>query len=387
MSLNNAINVPSPYDPYERFASDTAKAIARIRDALGPNADPGFGSLTIDDLTVDRLVGADSDKTLVSENLIDYVSGTADEIDVADDAAGGVTIGIVNPLIVAKGGTGVATLTDHGILLGSGTGPVTPLGVASNGQIPIGSAGADPVLATITGTVNQVNVANGAGTITLSTPQDIHTGASPTFAGITAGASTFGDGGTTDYSQFEADGTLEFNGAATVWDDANVGGLALGGPAASLPDEVTFTDENGADTGIYTYGFAVGEKVSGVIEIPHSYKEGSDLSFHVHWQGDAAPTGTDKVKWQLTYVVQANGATLDAATTITIETDIDTQYKLYTSTFAAITGTNFGMGDQVHFTLERIAASADEYGGDAKIKTVGFHFEKDTVGSRQITTK
>jgi hypothetical protein len=74
------------------------------------------------------------------------------------------------PLPVAKGGTGAATLTDHGILLGSGTGAVTPLGAVSNGQIPIGSTGADPVLAGITGTSKQITVTNGAGTITVSIP-------------------------------------------------------------------------------------------------------------------------------------------------------------------------------------------------------------------------
>jgi len=41
----------------------------------------------------------------------------------------------------------------------------------------------------VTGITNQVSVANdGDGTITLSTPQDIHTGASPTFAGLTLGS-------------------------------------------------------------------------------------------------------------------------------------------------------------------------------------------------------
>ncbi|KKM05042.1 hypothetical protein LCGC14_1758100, partial [marine sediment metagenome] len=64
-------------------------------------------------------------------------------------------------------------------------GTLTSLGVATNGKIPIGSTGAAPVLAEITGTSNQVISTPGAGSITLSTPQDIHTGASPTFAGIT----------------------------------------------------------------------------------------------------------------------------------------------------------------------------------------------------------
>lgn len=76
-------------------------------------------------------------------------------------------LGSVAQLAVAQGGTGAATLTDHGILLGSGTGAITPLGEASNGQIPIGSTGNDPVLATITAGAN-VTVTNGAGSITVA---------------------------------------------------------------------------------------------------------------------------------------------------------------------------------------------------------------------------
>ncbi|MFH1496933.1 MAG: DUF2190 family protein [Verrucomicrobiota bacterium] len=74
---------------------------------------------------------------------------------------------IVGPLAVARGGTGAATLTDGGILLGSGTGAITALGAASNGQIPIGDGTTDPVLATLTGTANEVDISNGAGSITI----------------------------------------------------------------------------------------------------------------------------------------------------------------------------------------------------------------------------
>jgi hypothetical protein len=86
---------------------------------------------------------------------------------VADDGDGTITIGIVDPLIVGKGGTGVVTLTDHGILLGSGTDAVTPLGVATNGQLPIGSTGADPVLATLS-EGEGIDITNGAGTISIA---------------------------------------------------------------------------------------------------------------------------------------------------------------------------------------------------------------------------
>ncbi len=70
-------------------------------------------------------------------------------------------------LTVPNGGTGATTLTDGGLLLGSGVGVITALGAAANGQIPIGDGTTDPVLATITGTASEINVANGAGTITI----------------------------------------------------------------------------------------------------------------------------------------------------------------------------------------------------------------------------
>lgn len=55
----------------------------------------------------------------------------------------------------------------------------------TDGQILIGKTNGSLAKKTIDGTTNQVNVTNGDGTITLSTPQDIHSGASPTFAGLT----------------------------------------------------------------------------------------------------------------------------------------------------------------------------------------------------------
>ncbi len=60
----------------------------------------------------------------------------------------------------------------------------------TNGQLLVGSTGAMPVAASLTGTANQVTVTPGAGSITLATPQSIHTGASPTFAGLVIAATT-----------------------------------------------------------------------------------------------------------------------------------------------------------------------------------------------------
>ncbi|KKL85892.1 hypothetical protein LCGC14_1950160 [marine sediment metagenome] len=146
-------------------------------------------------------------------------------------------------------------------------------------------------------------------------------------------------------------------------------------------------DNVGADTGIAAYGLAVGEGFSGQFEMQHDYKEGSNLTFHVHYQGIAAPTGTDKIQFQLTYSFGKNGVTLTPVTIITVEVDIDTQYEFNQVDFAAITAADLDIEDQFLFTLERIAASATEYSGEALIATVGVHYEIDTIGSRQILVK
>lgn len=190
-----------------------------------------------------------------------------------------------------------------------------------------------------------------------------------------------------NHTAFEADGTIEFNGTATVYKDINIGAATLSGPIGLQPDIVNYLDETGADTGIATLGLDVGEGFSGQFEMQHDYKEGSDIVFHIHWQGIDAPSGTDKVQFQLTYTLGKVGETLDATTVITIETDFDTQYESMRSDFVTITGTNFNIEDQFKFTLERIAASANEYGGDVLTATVGIHYEIDTIGSRQTLIK
>ena len=61
---------------------------------LGPTSSPTYAGLTLTDLTALRLVWSSSAKELVSKDLIDLITGTANRITVSDDAAGGVDITI-----------------------------------------------------------------------------------------------------------------------------------------------------------------------------------------------------------------------------------------------------------------------------------------------------
>lgn len=115
------------------------QAIAKLGTKLGSKATPSFSSIKLTDLDASEFVFTDSAKTLVSVDV---------------------------PLTVSYGGTGAASLTDHAILVGSGTSAITALSAASNGQLVIGSTGADPVLATLTAGEG-IDITNGAGSITV----------------------------------------------------------------------------------------------------------------------------------------------------------------------------------------------------------------------------
>jgi len=81
------------------------------------------------------------------------------------------TLSATTPVGVASGGTGAASLTDHGVLVGSGVAAITPLVVGTNGQVIVGSSAADPVFATISSTDSSITITGGAGTLALTGTQ------------------------------------------------------------------------------------------------------------------------------------------------------------------------------------------------------------------------
>ncbi len=104
------------------------------------------------------------------------------------NGAGTITTNLDSPVVVSNGGTGVTTLTDGGFLFGSGTSAVTSTAQPTNGQLPVGRSGMDPILATISGGTG-ITVVNGSGTITtnLDTPVTVSNGGT--------GATTLTNGG------------------------------------------------------------------------------------------------------------------------------------------------------------------------------------------------
>ena len=128
------------------------------------------------------------------------------------DPTEAIVTSLSNPTLI--GSTTLSGLTAKTMLYLDASKILASTAAPTNGQVLIGSTGNVPVLGSIAGTANQITVTPGAGTITLSAPQNLHTGASPTFTGLTLSA-TAGLAGVTA-TTITASGLTVFNGLQTV---------------------------------------------------------------------------------------------------------------------------------------------------------------------------
>lgn len=131
-----------------------------------------------------------------------------------------------HPLPVPSGGTAATTLTDGGILLGSGTSAVTLTAQPTDGQILIGSTGVDPALGSITSTHPTLTVTAGAGTLNLDLTTNIQDTAIHSWNSSIlekASSTVTSDGATITYS-IEQDGggnlTVVFSDGFYSWTTA-----------------------------------------------------------------------------------------------------------------------------------------------------------------------
>lgn len=160
-------------------------------------------------------------------------------------------------LPIANGGTNSSAALNGNRIIVSSASAIVEAAALTNGQLLIGSTGAAPVAAAIAqGANNGVVVANAAGSITLSTAQDIRTSASPTFVSetLTGAGSFFEINDTTAGADMKitmatvntTDATVTTLATiATVTDtvmllEAKVTGRRTGGTAGTAGDSATY---------------------------------------------------------------------------------------------------------------------------------------------------
>lgn len=202
------------------------------------------------DLLSDVTLTAPATGDLLRFNGAEWVNSTPPAV-VADPGANGFVVRTALNVSAARtliAGTGVSISNGDGVI----TNPViTNTGVVS-----------------LAGTSNQVLVSAATGAVTLSTPQDIHTGATPSFAQVTVGADPVSaqQVATKQYVDNFITG-LDFKPSAIA---ATTAAITLATPPAVI-DGVTLTEGDrilvknqaaGAENGIYTYS------ATGLVRVP-----------------------------------------------------------------------------------------------------------------------
>jgi len=157
----------------------------------------------------------------------------------------------------------------------------------------------------------------------------------------------------------------------------NASTLRVGG---SAPTFAAFQDS------IYGVKFINGQTdiIYGSFEIPHSYKEGTDLEVHLHWSPDSTNTG-DCV-FNMAYSIAGMGGTFgdEVPLSFTQAGSGTINKHQYVSANNHITG-SITIGSIVVFALSR--PTGDDFTGDAFLHSIGVHYQQDTLGSRTIITK
>lgn len=174
----------------------------------------------------------------------------------------------------------------------------------------------------------------------------------------------------------------------TVWEDMQFVTSTGKVPAANYPTWEAFT------TNTEMYAFSVDDKIQlETNEPPHGWKEGTVGSAHIHFCLKTGNTsGANQfAKFELIFAysdyngIWTEQAALTAETTIPTATSAKQSYLL---TVGNVTLTGLHLGTQITCRARRIAATGGtEYADDVYITQVGVHLEKDTIGSRSITSK
>ena len=181
---------------------------------------------------------------------------------------------------------------------------------------------------------------------------------------------------------------------SVVWDDIRITPGAFDRPGVSDPD-ITAYDVNGGGVSTYLYQFDVNDIASFTVQLPHSYKVGSDIAVHIHWtpadKGVAENGHT--VGWKIDYSWANINGNFGTMLTADLSDACDgTNHKHQMTPEVTIDGHTAakGISSMLLCNVKRTDTGTDDTWADAQgplLLEIDFHFQIDTIGSREQSVK
>lgn len=191
-------------------------------------------------------------------------------------------------------------------------------------------------------------------------------------------------GSTTNYSEFESDGTLVAHGNATVWQDVDFP-IIIRTTGANIP---VLTALQGnilvPQWAVNDYSNCEGQ------ELIHGWKEGSPIYWHVHIITNGTDTTNRYLKWEIEWVwANLNGQISSTITSTSSDCLIPANTPTKTHLLQAITSSTISgkIGGHIFARLKRVTSSGTAPTNNPWCSMLQIHLELDTIGSRAISSK
>jgi hypothetical protein len=186
--------------------------------------------------------------------------------------------------------------------------------------------------------------------------------------------------------------------ANTDWDDLRVPITNVKLAGIKDPGFAVFKTNGAGSTGVYTYWFDkdTEEEVFFSCQMPHNWKEGTDIHPHVHWTPKTdGTTSASRVCWGLEYtwsnITGSFGNTSISYANLPISyTGSPIADAHYLTELPDISGAGKTFSSMLICRLFRDATSSgssDSYGYDAGLLEFDFHYEIDSFGSQDEFVK
>jgi hypothetical protein len=174
----------------------------------------------------------------------------------------------------------------------------------------------------------------------------------------------------------------------TYWDDLRVGAGQFWRGTAGNPNQLVWK------TTLALYEFTTGDQLYFTTQMPHTYKEGTDIKPHIHWTPHTRGVieSGKTVNWRLDLTVKNIDGIFGAATTYDLTDTCDGADEKHQFQYATadISGTGLTISNMLVGRLYRLAGdtwTTNTPGNNPALLELDFHYEMDSPGAHTDLVK